>query len=132
MKAPEEIANHPKARLHRELVARLRASGSIRGAKQTWTVLKLNQRLWKRIVNYGLDRPERQLQLNTIAFPDSNWTEVDAALRAGNKLNRLYELARGSASIVRDSARNYKIGIYGLKIVKHASTTPGHATPSRK
>jgi len=81
MKTPEEIANHPKAPLHRELVARLRASGSIRGAEQTWTVLKLNQRLWKRIVNYGLDRPERQLQLNTIAFPDLTGRRLMPRLR---------------------------------------------------
>lgn len=120
MKTPEEIANHPKARLHRELVARLRASGSIRGAKHTWTVLRLKQPLWKRIAKYGLDRPERQLQLNTIAFPDSNWTEVNAALRAGNKLNKLYELACGSASIAKDSAGYYKVGLHGLKIMKHA------------
>ena len=121
MKTPEEIANHPKARLHRELIARLRASGSIRGAKQIWTILRLNQRLWRRIVNYGLDRPERQLQLNTIAFPNSNWAEVDAALKAGNKLDRLYELACGSGSIAKDATGNYKIGVYGLKIVKHVS-----------
>ena len=127
MKTPEEIANHPKARLHRELVSKLRASGSMKGAEHTWTLLRLNQRLWKRIANYGLECPRRQLQLNTIAFPDSNWMEVDAALRAGNKLNKLYELACGTASIAKDSAGNYKAGVYGLKIVKHARTIACHA-----
>jgi len=29
MKTPAEIANHPKARLHQQLVATLRASGSV-------------------------------------------------------------------------------------------------------
>ena len=97
----------------------LRASGSMEGAEQTWVRLRLNARLWKRIVTYGLSLPERQLQLNKIAFPDANAAEVDAALRAGNNLNRLYELACGRASIARDSAGHYKIGTKGLKIVKH-------------
>jgi hypothetical protein len=121
MKSPAEIANHPKAHLHRELVTRLRASGSLRGAARAWSLLRLNRRLWKRVVTYGLDRPDRQLQLNRIAFPDSNWMEVDAALRAGNRLYSLYKLACGNASIARDSAGSYKIGAGGLKIVKHVS-----------
>lgn len=119
MKSPAEIANHPKAHLHRELVTRLRASGSLGGAARAWSLLRLNRRLWKRVVIYGLDRPDRQLQLNRIAFPDSNWMEVDAALRAGNKLHSLYELACGNVSVARDSAGSYKIGSGGLKIGKH-------------
>jgi hypothetical protein len=129
MKSPEEVAMHPKARLHRELVARLRASGSSEGAERTWSLLSLNERLWKRIVTYGLDRPDRQQQLNRIAFPDSNWTEVDAGLRAGNKLHAIYELARGNVSIARDATGRCKIGAKGLKIVKHwkeaTPSTPG-------
>ena len=121
MKAAAEIANHPKARLHRELVETLRASGSMKGAEQTWVRLRLNARLWKRIVTYGLGLRERQLQLNKIAFPDANAGEVDAALRAGNNLNRLHELACGRASIARDSAGHYKTGNKGLKIVRHAA-----------
>jgi len=125
MKSPAEIASHPKAHLHRELVTRLRASGSLRGAARAWSLLRLNRRLWKRVVIYGLDRPDRQLQLNRIAFPDSNWVEVDAALRAGNRLHSLYELACGNASIARDSAGSYKVGAGGLQIVKHVSRRPG-------
>jgi hypothetical protein len=121
MKTPAEIANHPKARLHRELVETLRASGSMKGAEQTWIRLRLNARLWKRIVTYGLGLRERQLQLNKIAFPDANAAEVDAALQAGNNLNRLHELACGRASIVRDSAGHYNIGSRGLKIIRHAT-----------
>ena len=123
MKSPEEIAVHPKARLHRELVARLRATGSIEGAKLAWSRLRLDRRLWKRIVTYGLDHPARQLQLNRIAFPESNWIEVDAALRAGNNLQRIYELACGNASIGRDPGGRYKIGSKGLKIVKYRRAT---------
>jgi hypothetical protein len=41
MKTSAEIADHPKARLHRELVAILRDSGSVKGAEQTWTRLRL-------------------------------------------------------------------------------------------
>jgi hypothetical protein len=122
MKTPAEIANHPKARLHQQLVATLRASGSVKGAEQTWIRLRLNPRLWKRIVIYGLSLRERQLQLNKIAFPDFNAVEVDAALRAGNSLNRLYELACGRASVAKDSAGRYKIGGKGLKIIKRVNS----------
>jgi hypothetical protein len=121
MKTAPEIANHPKARLHQNLVEILRASGSTKGAEQTWVRLRLNARLWKRIITYGLGLRERQLQLNKIAFPDANAAEVEAAIKAGNNLNRLYELACGRASIAKDSAGHYKIGNSGLKIVKHAT-----------
>lgn len=123
MKTPTEVANHPKARLHRELVALLRASGSARGAEQTWVRLRLNARLWKRIVTYGLSLSERQMQLNKIAFPDSNLAEVDAALKAGNSLNRLHDLACGRASIARDSTNGYRIGAQGLKVIKHSTVS---------
>ncbi len=123
MKAAAQIAGHPKARLHQEIVARLRDSGSIKGAEQTWRHLRLNVRLWKRIVTYGLGLAERQSQLNKIAFPDFNAVDVDAALKAGNNLNRLCELASGRASIARDSAGHYKIGAKGLMIVRHAAAS---------
>ena len=122
MKTPAEIANHPKARLHRDLVATLRASGSVQGAEQTWLRLRLNAGLWKRIVTYGLGLPERQLQLNKVAFPDADTAEVDAALKAGNKLRKLYELARGHASIAKDSAGRYRLGNKGLMIVKQVAS----------
>jgi hypothetical protein len=35
MKTAAQIASHPKARLHREIVATLRAFGSIEGAEPT-------------------------------------------------------------------------------------------------
>ena len=104
MKTPDEIANHPKARLHRELVGRLRDSGSIYGAEKMWDHLRLNVRLWKQIVTYGLASPERQSQLNKVAFPDCNPAEVDAALEAGNSLARLYDLACGRASLASRGA----------------------------
>jgi hypothetical protein len=121
MKTATQIAHHPKARLHQELVAMLRASGSVRGAEQAWIRFRLNARLWKRIVTYGLGLRERQVQLNKIAFPDANAADVDAALKAGNNLNKLYELACGRASIAQDSAGHYKIGNSGLKILRHAA-----------
>jgi len=123
MKTATEIANHPKARLHRELIDTLRTSGSMKGAELTWRRLRLNPRLWKRIVTYGLGLPEQQVKLNKIAFPDSNRAEVDAALKAGNNLNRLYELARGRASLARDAAGQYKIGAKGLKVIQHATVS---------
>jgi hypothetical protein len=126
MKTPAEIANHPKARLHRELVATLRASGSVKGAEQTWARLRLNPRLWKRIVTYGLSLHQKQSLLNKIAFPDFNAAEVDAALKAGNNLHKLHELAGGRASIAKDAAGRYKVGNKGLMIVKHAAALLGH------
>ena len=120
MKTAAQIASHPKARLHRELVTTLRASGSIEGAERTWPRLQIDPRLWKRIVTYGLGLPERQSQLNKIAFPDANAAEVDAALKAGNNLKILYDLARGHASIAKDSIGRYKIGAKGVKIAKLA------------
>jgi hypothetical protein len=124
MKTATEIANHPKAQLHRELVARLRDSGSICGAEKTWSRLRLNARLWKRIVTYGLALPERQLQLTKIAFPDCNLAEVDAALEAGNNLRGLHALACGHSSLARDSSGHYKQGEKGLKIVKTPARSP--------
>ena len=122
MKTPAEIANHPKARLHRDLVAILRVSGSVKGAEKTWLRLRLDARFWKRIVTYGLGLRDRQLQLNKVAFPDANATKVDAALRAGNNLRKLYELACGHASIAKDSAGRYRLGRKGLMIVKQATS----------
>jgi hypothetical protein len=118
MKTAAQIAHHPKARLHRELVARLRDSGSIYGAEKTWMRLRLNARLWKRIATYGLALPERQSQLTKIAFPDCNLAEVDAALEAGNSLRRLYDVARGRSSLATDSRGRYKQGGKGLKILR--------------
>jgi hypothetical protein len=94
----------------------------VQGAEQTWLRLRLNARLWKRIVTYGLDLPERRLQLNKIAFPDTNATEVEAALKAGNNLRKLFELARGHASIAKDSAGRSRLGRKGLMIVKQVTS----------
>jgi len=118
MKTATEIANHPKARLHREIVARLRDSGSIYGAEKKWDSLRLNARLWKRIVTYGLALPDRQSQLNKVAFPDCNFAEVEGALEAGNNLRSLHDLACGRSSVAKDSGGKYKTGAKGLKILR--------------
>jgi hypothetical protein len=118
MKTAAQIASHPKARLHREIVATLRAFGSIEGAERAWLRFQFDPRLWKRIVTFGLAVPERQAKLNKIAFPDFNRVDVDAALAAGNTLERLFDLARGRASPATDSRGRYKMGSKGLKIAK--------------
>jgi hypothetical protein len=123
MKTATEIANHPKARLHREVVARLRNSGSICGAEKTWDRLRLNARFWKRIVTYGLASPERQSQLTQVAFPGCNLADVDAALEAGNNLRGLHDLACGRSSLARSSSGLYKQGGKGLKVVRYATAT---------
>jgi|SRR5882724_2338107 len=119
MKTAAQIASHPKARLHREIVGRLRDSGSIQGAEKMWDHLRLNVRLWKQIVTYGLAATGRQSQLTKVAFPDCNAAEVDAALAAGNSLPRLHDLACGRASLARDSSGHYKQGGKGLKIARN-------------
>ena len=118
MKTAAEIANHPKAQLYREIVARLRDARSPQGAAQSWVRFQRHPRLWKRIVTYGLAVPERQAKLNKIAFPEFNLPEVDAALNAGNNLNRLFDLARGCGSVASDSAGRHKVGSQGLKIIR--------------
>jgi hypothetical protein len=118
MKTAAQIASHPKARLHREIVERLRAFRSVGGAQQAWLRFRENPRLWRRIVTYGLSAPGPQAKLNRIAFPATNFAQVDAALKAGNNLNRIHELALGLASIATDSAGDFKVGRSGLKIVK--------------
>jgi hypothetical protein len=121
MKTATEIASHPKARFHREVVARLRVFGSIEGAKLAWPRFRQNRRLWRQIETFGLSDRDRQAKLNRIAFPETNFSAVEAALEAGNNLDRLYELACGRASTIRDSAGHHKIGAKGLKIIRQGS-----------
>jgi hypothetical protein len=121
MKTPAEIADHPKARLHRELVETLRASGSTKGAGADLDSSPAQPAALEADCDLRLGLRERQWQLNKIAFPNANAAEVEAALKAGNNLNRLYELACGRASIAKDSAGHFKVGNSGLKIVRHAT-----------
>jgi hypothetical protein len=121
MKTAAEVASHPKARLYRELVVLLRAKGSVGGAELAWRQMRLNPRLWNRLLNYGFGNRERQLQLNMVAFPEYNRAEVDAALDAGNNLRDLYDLACGRASIARDADGYHKLGRKGLKIIRYAT-----------
>ncbi len=95
MKTAAEVANHPKAHLHRELVTFLRARGSIAGAELAWREMPSHRRLWRRAVRFGFGEVLRQEQLNHVAFPRHNRAEVDAALAAGNNLRALHELASG-------------------------------------
>jgi hypothetical protein len=117
VKTPADIAAHPMAVLQRDVVHILRQSGSIAGAERTWQRMKANVSLWSKVSQFGLDLPARQGQLNTVAFPEHNHAEVDAALRAGNKLHAIYELACGRASLVKDSSGLYKTGRRGLIVI---------------
>ncbi len=118
MKTAGEIANHPKARLHRQLIQLLRAKGNIAVAIVAWREIRQQPELWKRVVHFGLDKSERQLQLNCIAFPEHNHAEIEAALAAGNNLRTLYELASGQAWAARDDGGNYKQGRRGLRVFR--------------
>lgn len=116
MKTAEEIAKHPKARLHREIVQLLRAGGSIAVAIVVWREIRQQPHLWERVVRFGLDDLTRQAQLNCVAFPNHNHAEVEAALQAGNNLRALYELASGHGWVARDDWGNYKRGRKGLHV----------------
>jgi hypothetical protein len=103
--------------LQQELVTILRETGSIDGAKLFWHRVDFKKGFGRELACYGFEKRERQLLINRVAFPDLNFVEVDAALKAGNKLRQLYQLASGCASIARDSNDRYKAGNKGLKIV---------------
>lgn len=120
MKTAAQVASHPKARLHRELVALLRSKGNLALAIVAWREIRLRRSLWIRVVQFGLDHPERQSQLNRVAFPEHNHAEVDAALAAGNNLRTLYELASGSAWAARHVTGEYKLGRRGLRVFRGA------------
>ena len=121
MKTIAPVAKNRCVRLQQELVEMLRATGSIEGAEQFWLRLDFKKSFGKKLACYGFDKRERQLLINKVAFPVSNFTEVNAALKAGDKLWQLYQLASDRASIAKDSAGQYKVGDKGLKIVKHAT-----------
>jgi hypothetical protein len=126
MNTMASVAKNRSIRLQQELVEMLRGSGSIEGAEQFWRCVDFTKGFGKKLACYGFARRERQLLINKVAFPDLNFIEVDAALKAGNKLRQLYQLASGCAAIARDSNDRYKPANKGLKIVpirisRHAS-----------
>jgi hypothetical protein len=121
MNATALSAKNRAIRLQQELVPILRATGSIAGAEKYWREVDFAKEFGRKLACYGFDKPERQLQLNKVAFPNCNFVEVDAALKAGNKLYQLYDLACGRSSIAKDSAGRSKVGKKGFKIIKHAA-----------
>ena len=110
-------AKNRSVRLQQQLVEILRATGSVEGAVQFWRRVDFTKPFGKKLARYGFAKRERQSLINKVAFPDLNFIEVSAALKAGNKLHQLYKLASGSASIARDSSNQYKVANKGLKIV---------------
>jgi hypothetical protein len=102
MRTVASVAKNRAIRLQQELVAILRETGSIDGAKLFWHRVDFKKGFGRRLACYGFAKRERQSLINKVAFPDVNFIEVDAALKAGNKLRQLYELASGCASIARE------------------------------
>ena len=131
LKTPVEVADHPMAVLYREVVAVLRRRGSIEGAERAWPEMLRDPHLSKRLITFGLGEGERQAQLSRVAFPKSNYVDVDLALAAGNKLRDLYALACGEASIARDAAGRPQVGRKGWKVVaiigRAAAVRRGHS-----
>jgi hypothetical protein len=116
MKTAAQIANDAKVRLQQQIVATLRSHG-VDARHDTWRHIELDRRLWAELGTYDLAAKERRSHLNKIAFPDCNHADVDAALKAGNNLTRLYDLACGRAYVVKDSSGRYVPGKKGLTIV---------------
>lgn len=111
-------AKNQAIRLQQELVGLLRETGSIEGAEQFWHRTDFKNGYGRKLACYGFESRTRQSLINKVAFPDLNLCEVDAALKAGNRLLHLYELASGRASIARDANNQYKTARTGLKIIQ--------------
>ena len=117
MKTVASVAKNRAIRLQQELVVILRETGSIEGAELFWHRVDFRKGFGRKLACYGFAKRERQLLINKVAFPEVNFVEVDAALKAGNKLRQLYELASGRASIARDSNDRYKHSNKGLRLI---------------
>jgi hypothetical protein len=118
MRTVPSVAKNRAIRLQQELVVLLRDTGSIEGAKLFWHRVDFKKGFGRKLACYGFAERERQLLINKVAFPDVNFVGVDAALKAGNKLRQLYELASGRVSIARDSNDRYKQSSKGLKLIR--------------
>jgi hypothetical protein len=92
-------------------------AGARESRHDTWRNIELDARLWKELATYDLSDPERRSHLNKVAFPDANHAEVDAALKAGNNLNQIYNVACGRASVPIDAVGKFVTGKRGLKII---------------
>ena len=129
MRTVAAVAQSRAIRLQRELVPLLRETGSIEGAKLFWHRVDFGNGFGQKLACYGFAKCERQLLINKVAFPDVNFVEVDAALKAGNKLRQLYELASGRASIAQDSRHRYKYSHKRLKLIPMGRTDPNSQPP---
>jgi hypothetical protein len=121
MSAVAPVAKNRAIRLQQELVPMLRATGSLEGAKRYWRHVDFSKGFGRKLACYGFDKPERQLLINRVAFPQINFAEVDAALSAGNNLRQISALASGKAWVARDQNEQYKRAKKGLKIVSFKS-----------
>lgn len=118
MSTTAPLTKNRAIRLQQELVALLREKGSIEGAEQFWRRIDFTNGFGRKLACYGFDKSDRQLLINKVAFPDLNLNEVDAALKAGNKLKQLHALASGRALIARNANGRYKSAGKGLKIIR--------------
>jgi hypothetical protein len=118
MKSPAQHANDAKVLTQQKVIKylRIRPKSCL---KERWLLLPIGKKLWEDVQAYKLDNRQERTRLNKVAFPDFNHEDVDAALKAGNNLHDLYDLALGKASIEKDSKGNYQRGRKGhLKINK--------------
>jgi hypothetical protein len=127
MRTVPSVAKNRTIRLQQELVVLLRDTGSIEGAKLFWHRVDFRKGFGKKLACYGFAKCERQLLINKVAFPDVNFVEVDAALKAGKKLRQLYGLASDRLSIARDSNDQYKQSSKGLKLIRIAAVRGSRA-----
>ena len=127
MRTVAAIAQNRAIRLQQELVALLRETSSIEGAKLFWHRVDFRKGFGRKLACHGFANCERQLLINKVAFPDVNFDEVDAALKAGKKLRQLYGLASGRLSIARDSNGQYQQSSKGLKLIRVAAARGSRA-----
>jgi hypothetical protein len=124
MKTLSPLAKNRAIRLQQEIVPILRGTGSLEGAEQYWRHVDFTQGFGRKLACYGFGKRQRQALISKVAFPDANFSEVDAALAAGNRLPQLYQLASGTASIARDSNNEYKQARNGLRIIRLHKSSP--------
>jgi len=94
----------------KEVIAKLQAGGKPQ-LRKSWADIKANHpTLMTALQTFKLTGPQRESNLNRIAFPiigRSTRADTTAALAAGNTFTELEALANGRAYLERNAVGNY-------------------------